>query len=300
MQGRAVILAGSHALSALLDHGIDVDVVLVQDPGPIIERHFAGQELARIGALVLSTNVTSNVARVPVEPRFFFAVNGPLDQWVFPESQAHLASGGSVACAALSLAILTGADPIVLVGQDLAFAEGRYYAPESLDGNARVERIGDRFFLAKPTDAEGPGETMEDGRLQFTRARKAITLPGWHGGDVESSESFAQFRAWFGREAFTNRAAHRFINATEGGVSIEHFESLPFAEACSNWTTDVDAGAILEARAALDPDARQATVTSHVREAARPGGPLEAFLGHHGLRLPTSLAEWVAGSSDAG
>lgn len=286
---RAIVVCGSHALSALLEHEIRVDFVVVQDAGEIVLRHFEGVDLSRVGALVASTNVRPELARLDIARKFFFAANGPLDDWIFPDPRARLSSGGSVACAAFSLANLVGANPIVLVGQDLALsADGRYYAEETLDGAARVEFSEAGFHLVKPPSATGPGLRLDDGRLQFTRTRRVTRIAGYGGGEVTSTQSLIRFRDWFQDEAKRFGPVRRLVNATGGGARIAGFEERSLESLLADWPErsrlDVE-----ELPRATD----EAMLRLHVLSAAAPDGRAARFVERHDLLPGQSLEERV-------
>mgnify|MGYP002780404584 CR=1 FL=1 len=137
-----------------------------------------------------------------------------------------LAYGPSVATAALSLAFQMGADPIVLVGQDLAFSEGRMYATGTGREAVRVEIEGDllRFDYGEMLMAR----FREGGVKTPSTHRPFVWTEGWGGGRVPATHDLVSFRRWFESVAYHFRQQRRFINATEGGASIQGFaeESL--------------------------------------------------------------------------
>ena len=165
LEERAVVIAGSHALHALQSAGVRVDVAMIIDAGDKLLRHFDGLDFDSIGALVATISAQREILELPFARKFLVSINGPLDGWAFEGigEPGVMATGGSVSCGALALALKMGCDPIVLVGQDLAFSGGRFYAQESLDGNAMVEQRDGKFFLKKPDGAEGPGVDLDEG-----------------------------------------------------------------------------------------------------------------------------------------
>jgi hypothetical protein len=114
----------------------------------------------------------------------------------YPElKRLSVPCGGSVATSLLSLAVLLGCSPIILVGQDLAMStKGSFYINQHDDTGARVQR------------------------------------PGYFGGTVTSRMNYHQFGEWLS-EAVQEFKHHfprtHFVNATEGGSLIEGFDHLP-------------------------------------------------------------------------
>jgi hypothetical protein len=123
--------------------GVTPDLVLTVDPQDV-RYHFAGCDVS--GSCLVNA-VTAHPALFELPARRFLTLsaNGAIDDWMFERigESPVVPGGGSVATSALSLALRWGCDPIVFVGLDLAFADGRYYVATSSDGDARAEVDGD-------------------------------------------------------------------------------------------------------------------------------------------------------------
>jgi hypothetical protein len=112
----------------------------------------------------------------------------------------HYINRGTVAVSALYAAINFGCNPIIMVGQDLAYnKEGNVYADDKL----------------------------------FNPHKKAqqLIVPGWHGEKVTTNTDYAIFRRYYEEIASEYKDKVRIINATEGGAYIEGLEHIPFLEA---------------------------------------------------------------------
>ena len=233
----ALVIAGTHALRALQSAGVDPHFLVLADPGDLA-RHVAGLDLTRVEALVVGSSCRRTSFDLLARRCFTFASNGSLDDWMFGwlGEEARLASGGSVACSQASLAIHLGCDPITLVGQDLSFPEGRFYAPGTLDEDAEVVRVGEKgFFLKKPAAARGPGVPLPEGGLRFTVDQELVWVDGVHGRKVPTSRSFQAFLAWFEAWADSHAERVKLLNCTEGGALIRGMEHVPLAEAAASW-----------------------------------------------------------------
>ncbi len=129
---------------------------------------------------------------------------------------------GSVACAAAALAIQWGANPVVLVGQDLGYPGGRVYGQHTPFGDITAEveeRNGVQLIHFK-------GESK---RMNSTWGTMA---PAWGGeGECLSTYNFVQFAHWFEVASRT----HCIIN-TEGGVRIDGSIELPLARVLNSLT----------------------------------------------------------------
>ncbi|HEY2405599.1 MAG TPA: 6-hydroxymethylpterin diphosphokinase MptE-like protein [Polyangiaceae bacterium] len=157
-------------------------------------------------------------------------LNGPLQDLL---GVAGLPVSGSVSTLAFSLAQRLGCSPIVFVGQDLAYTDGKAYAPGSPYEASRVRMAKDGTHLEhdwcdtlKRTHNQGNNKMHEREPLRETLA--------WGGvGTVWSTIGFASVRAWLESAAIVVRRdapEQRLLNATEGGARIEGFEEITLAE----------------------------------------------------------------------
>ncbi len=111
----------------------------------------------------------------------------------------HIPSGGHVTSAAFSLACLWGCDPIILVGQDLAYSRGRMHAAGRPGGE----------------DYEKP---------------ETFWVEAIGGGITETSVVMQGYTNWY-REAAaylqTRPNPPRLINASAQGARLPEFEEIP-------------------------------------------------------------------------
>jgi hypothetical protein len=141
-----------------------------------------------------------------------------------------VAVGGSVSTVAFSIAEQLGCSPIVLLGQDLAYSDGRTHAAGTMFENSRVrvDAASDRLDLDLCDEVRdlrkgshlGPAATVE----------QAQWVDAWGGsGQVASTTLFGIYRRWFEQSAETLlglKRGHRFVNATEGGSRLRNFEEM--------------------------------------------------------------------------
>jgi hypothetical protein len=270
LAARALIVSGTHALSGLARAGVAPHLVVSADPGDLA-RHWTGLDLSAVGAFVIGATCRAETFAAPVRRRFTFGSNGGIDGWLFePLGEAPgLATGGSVACSMLSLALYLGCDPIALVGQDLSFTE-RFYAEGNLDGDAEVVPEGGEFRLVKPRGATGIGVPLPDGRLQFTPSQRILEVPGWSGGTVRTTPQLKAFLDWFEAAAPALAGSTRLLNCTEGGAHIRGLEHVPLRAAGAGWERPLEVEPVLErAASGLDVPARRARMAEWARRTLR-------------------------------
>ena len=159
--------------------------------------------------------------------------------------------GGSVATAAFSIAYNWGANPIIMLGQDLAYTGGRYYARNTPHEGLIVRAEGDVVIV------EGHPEWEEHftrcGVKPVPRYRPRLSVDAWGGGTVDSTHDMVAFRRWFEEAARQVTAAGRtLINATEGGAHIPGFEERTLAEVLAELPdAEVDLGSVARNTPAL-------------------------------------------------
>ncbi len=102
-----------------------------------------------------------------------------------------------------------GCDPIILIGQDLAFTDD------------------------EKTHAEG---THYGEKAESYLARGTIAVPGNYQETVKTSQTFSQFLRHYERDVLAYKG--KVINATEGGAKIEGTTLMTFQEAIAKYVND--------------------------------------------------------------
>lgn len=226
-----LVISVSHALHSLQRAGITPDLVLVADPGNL-ERHFQGVDTSGVAAIVAAATARTQIFEQPSVAHFHFASNGRIDDWLYGAlgQDTRLPSGGSVSCSAVSLAMQLGCTTVVCCGLDLGFPGGRYYARESLDGDATVEVEDGRFFLRKEAGSEGSDYALEDGGLRFSADQRLLELPSVNGGTVHSSPAMRVYLSWFESTASERNGQVRLVQTSPDGAYIAGFDHRPAAD----------------------------------------------------------------------
>ena len=205
----ALIICVGTALKVLLEHGIVPHIVVAVDPQEKSARYFdcvEGKPLRPSSALVCTTSVFPAVPRKFAGMNFFAWEDNGLCNFFrrFTGDRMSIAPGLSVAHAAFQVAREAGCNPIVMLGQDLAFSDGRTHA-------SGVERTW-------------------GGRIDENDPR-CLRLPAVGGGTVASLPVFRSFLVMF--EGQIARTEARVINATTGGALIRGAEHMPLDDAIS-------------------------------------------------------------------
>ncbi len=143
----------------------------------------------------------------------------PLMDWIerHVPPPGDIQSGGSVATSAFDLLLNLGCDPIVLVGQDLAYTGREIHCSGSHHNEGWIARI-DRFYNL---------ECINQAVIRKRRIKRVAAFGGR--GEVVSDFVFDLYRGWFSDSA--RKVPVKVINATEGGARIDHALEMPLRQA---------------------------------------------------------------------
>ncbi len=196
---KGVIISVDSAFKGLVDRGIIPDIVVSIDFGERNKRYLEDVDTSGT-ALVFDPEVYPDIPRNYNGKKFSIHLPGKsLSDW-FAENvvdKGAVEKGMSVSHTAFLLAYKMGGNPIVLVGQDLAYTGDNWHAK----GSDMFQKID----MSKDIE------------------KKLIDVDGYFGGVVKSEVSFNMFIKHF--EAIFKDADVKVINATEGGANIKGAES---------------------------------------------------------------------------
>jgi hypothetical protein len=267
LKGKAILVAFSHTLSALKKLGVAPDVVIALDSQDL-RYHFDDYPVHEVEAVMLGITAHPSLYQLPAKRIFTFAGNTNLDWWLFSAlgEEMRAPSGGSVAHTALSMGLQWGCDPIMFVGQDLAFSQdGFMYTKESSDGQAKIEVNQDNFQLKGFSDGYRKLASIKG--QEKTPTSRLLEVPGYYGGMVQTSFSFFLFKRWFEEVAARVSGNVRLWNCTEGGARIEGMQQLSLAQAIES-LAGVPGAAVAETlqetSARFDYPARRKMLLRHV------------------------------------
>ncbi|CAH2211885.1 motility associated factor glycosyltransferase family protein [Tepidibacter aestuarii] len=123
---------------------------------------------------------------------------------------------GSVSTCALDFLIKIGANPIVFVGQDLAYTDDKKYAQNTMYDYVDYERYGDFGF-----------ESFVD---------------GYYGGKVKTDYALRRFLEYFETRIYKEKEKIEFINATEGGANIKGCKNITLKNLKNEFENKINIG----------------------------------------------------------
>lgn len=234
---RVVVIAIGQTLKALREAGIEPDLV------HILESKDVSQQLTAAGdprdlCLALTPDAHPALYDVPTRATFTATTGAsPMGTWIAKatgESRFTM-GGGTVAQGAVGLAVLMGCSPILLIGQDLAFTDGRAYAKGSAydcvgielaeDGTCAFTGMTEKSRLVPDETRRSHGDRIEKGRI--------VWVDGWNEGErVPTWRAYAAFIEQY-REIGLGLAqrGYQLVNCTEGGARIPMIPHRRFREA---------------------------------------------------------------------
>jgi len=230
---KGIVFATNSGAVSLGKHGVEPQVVVCIES---IDASSKLRDLPFISRAVRAFSLTAAPETLRTGTGPLLPMHELVPQYDAPleelSGQPGLPVSGSVSTMAFSLARALGCSPIVLVGQDLAYTNGRTYANGTgyESSTAKICEESGLIQIAWNEEAlrvHGEAQGVVRDREQLRR------MPAWGGeGEVDSGASFANVQDWFRHIADLLQKANaptRLVNCTEGGVHIAGFEDVPLA-----------------------------------------------------------------------
>lgn len=224
---RAIIIAVDTAMKILQRRGLKPHLVVSVDGLQDNYRHFQGAETEDL-CLVAEAMTHPDILKNFRGPRLIASIGGPVVEWVeeLVGEKGELKAGGSVSTIAFQLARLMGCDPIVLIGQDLSFPGGKYYA----QGTYRDDLW---------SESKSRFHTPEMSHRSLIKSNKGVMVQSITGEDVLTHSNIAGYLSWFKYEIGKTKAT--VINATEGGAAIHGAVDMTLKEVLGRYCSqDLD------------------------------------------------------------
>ena len=217
IKGHALIMCSDRALNVLDAHGIEPDVVLSAEPGK--DPAFLDYPAAKNIPLLCSMQANPKAQEMFKGRCIYFHALHYEDSLFGKKVEATLGGldlGGNVSGACFVACEMMGIKTIILIGQDMAYLDGKHHADDSDAGGDDARRL------------------------------KTIELPGVNGDMVQSCGMWREFRDFFERRIMLNPEL-RVIDATEGGALIRGSEVMTLEDVANNvCTNDYDVKNILD------------------------------------------------------
>ncbi|TVQ62175.1 MAG: DUF115 domain-containing protein [Phycisphaerales bacterium] len=232
---RVVIVAVQTVLKPMLARGIRPHFVTALDHHEISRRFYEGLKPEDVEGVTLVLEPKANPAIAEAFPGKVRFVSSELLDTLLGEELAGKADerdrvhpGATVAHLAYELARHLGADPVMLIGQDLGFTDGQYYA----GGAAIHETWGPELNPFRTLEMM---EWERIARMRSTLIRTTDVLGRPVYTDEQMHSYLVQFEEHFARDAARGLTT---IDATEGGVAKRGTSVMTLGEALVQHASD--------------------------------------------------------------
>lgn len=205
-KGKSVIICVGAALKPMLQNGIKPDLVLSIDGGAPNNRYFQNLTAEDV-PLIFDITIYPEIARNYRGPKFVGSCMEDLLSWVnnlVGQEKGLYDMGPSVANVALSLAVNFGCNPVILVGQDLAYKDGKYHAK---------------------------GTAYDHITKEHFKGKDILEIEGIDGSPVTTDRVMLTFLHWFEKKITSLNGKLKVIDATEGGARIPGTTIMDLASA---------------------------------------------------------------------
>ncbi len=236
VKGKFPILAVDTAFRQLIANGIKPDIVCAADPSYENSLDFVGVENVDEVVLAVEPMTHPDIYDSFSGPRMLMTFGGGLypifEQ--FREPVGKLVCWGSIATTVFDLAKNIGADPLVFIGLDLSFADGRLHARGSYSDDMLYEKVN----AYNSIEHETADYILTRGTFKFSRPDGMV---------LYTDQNMKLYKDWF--EDQFRQIDRLVINATEGGVVDRYVDRLSLGQVIEKYadrSADV-AGIIAEA-----------------------------------------------------
>ena len=218
LKGRAVLCAVQTAVKPLMERGIVPDFITSLDFHEMSRKFFEGVGDLRGAHLVAEPKATWHV--LDNYPGPISLLDNPWARLVIGDelgARGGLSPGATVAHLAFYLAVYMGCDPIIFVGQDLAFTGQVFYVP-GVEIHHTWQSELNRF------------NTMEQKEWERIVRNRSILrrVPGVDGTELYTDELLFTYLEQFEKDIAN--VSSRVIDATEGGAEIRGTEVMTLRE----------------------------------------------------------------------
>lgn len=229
LENQAVLVAVGGALHHLYKYGITPDFATFLDSRGMKEQLHGLPDSYLKNITFLLSNFTQPICYeqdVAAKVRYTLLSDRPFAEWLSkqePRIQNYrlLDGCGTVSHIALQTAMLMDCDPVVLIGQDLAFPNDQVYA-----GGEKLETNGKGVM------------TLKKRENLFTGPSQMATVEGQNGETLQTLASFKGFIRFFEKTATTNQQKARpqtLYNASLGGAKINGYELRAMETFVGEW-----------------------------------------------------------------
>ncbi len=207
-EGKAFIIGVDSSLKALVRENIRFQIAVSVDPNKnpdVFEDDRVNRYPYVLSTFALPLIAEKNHAKLFFADGYAFGVFQKMIEQITEKKLRSLQTGGSVATDAFSLALELGFKKIILIGQDLAFTEGRGHVSGF--------------------------EKSEEENKKHVAGRVLTEVDALHGGKILTDIQMDAYRQWFEIMIQEHGETITVYNATEGGARIKGTTEISLRDA---------------------------------------------------------------------
>jgi len=247
-RNKAIIIACGQALRPLLSYGITPDFICSVDFGEVNLTHYEGLMESGVPLVAFNQSYAELLKRwkgeVFVSTSQFMSTLPDHDNRIHKliSSKGNLLQGGSVAHMCFGLAYELGCNPLIMIGQDLAYEDEQSHFPQA----------DSRGILKSDKNGEMKWE-VNDPRCHLYGKDYSMGVPiiveGYFLAGVKTNVGLASFITSFERMIKTISPDIKVINSTEGGANIPGTTRVSLKKALKEYCSE----SILDKKDKLKP-----------------------------------------------
>ncbi|MGE5418061.1 MAG: motility associated factor glycosyltransferase family protein [Acidobacteriota bacterium] len=212
LKGKVLLLSADTILKKLLGLGIIPDIVFTVERDAILFEYFYKEVDIPESLWLMTLNVVDprTIAKFGKKSIVCTRSTEPLSRWVndLIGDKGTISAGISVANMAFSVAQYMGANPIVFIGQDLAYSTtGQCHTSDTIYDTVKLD--------------EGMLEWVKD----------------YEGNPIQTTHLWKKFLIWFEQEIAAAQDV-TFLDCTEGGALIKGTQIMKLADAINKYMKD--------------------------------------------------------------
>lgn len=202
LENKALIICVGEALKTMVAIGIYPHIIITIDPNEITYKQIESLENLDIPFILLATAAAINSEKYK-GPKFIACQS---EKYLSEDKAEYLVeTGGSVSTTALDIAIRMGGNPVIFVGQDLAYTDNKHHCLGSSHENVETKHL-----------------------------KNMRIVKNYLGEELPTTLGMLSFKRWI-QKRVSREQQITFINATEGGAFIEGFKHMSFEEVIYNY-----------------------------------------------------------------
>lgn len=222
IKGKFPILAVDTAFRQLVSNGIKPDIVCAADPSYENSLDFVGVEDETDVVLAIEAMTHPDILESFHGPQMLMTFGGGLQGLIkdYREPVGQLVCWGSIATTVFDFSKKLGCNPLVFIGLDLSFQDGKLHARGSYSDDMMFEKTH-RFT------------SIEHETEEYINTRGVYKIIKPDGTTNFTDHNMKLYKDWF--EDQFRQTTQRVINATEGGIVDRFVEIMSLEEVYSEF-----------------------------------------------------------------